>query len=141
MILIPFILILHCVTEKRLGFGSDFKNNPQPYSGISYHPGNCLKCSLYDTKWKFNFLKFPINGSRKKRLGDRCAHVLHPHSRTLDQVPHIVDVSTSASFSEASIELKPKPFDFKSNRDILPEKTGSRLTRYLQCKSSHGSRF
>ena len=50
---------------------------------------------------------------------------------------HIVDVSTSASFSEASIELKPKPFDFKSNRDILPEKTGSRLTRYLQCKSSN----
>ena len=134
MILIPFILILHCVTEKRLGFGSDFKNNPQPYSGISYHPGNCLKCSLYDTKWQLNFPT--INGSREEKR-DRCAHVLNPHSRTLDQVPHIVDVSTSASFSEASIELNPKPFDLKSNRDILPEKTGSRLTRYLQCKSSN----
>ena len=50
-----------------------------------------------------------------------------------------VDVTTSASSSEPSLEIQPKPFDLNPNRNILPEKTGTRLTRYFQCKSSHGS--
>lgn len=74
------------------------------------------------------------NGSRKKNLATRCAHVLHPHSRTLrlDHVPHVVDVTMSVSSPEPRLERKPKPFDLKPNRDILPDKTGTRLTRYLQ---------
>ncbi|PPQ78766.1 hypothetical protein CVT25_010639 [Psilocybe cyanescens] len=41
-----------------------------------------------------------------------------------------VTVAESASSSEPSL-LKPKEFDLKPNRDILPEKTGTRVTRYL----------
>ena len=51
--------------------------------------------------------------------------------------PHLeVDVTESAPSSEPNLELKPKPFYMKPNRDILPENTGTRITRYLQCKSS-----
>ena len=74
-----------------------------------------------------------------KRLGKVCARFPHPHSRTFDQleIPHVVYLDTTASSSERSLEsIKPKPFDLKPNRDILPEKTGTRLTRYLQCKST-----
>ncbi|KDR71915.1 hypothetical protein GALMADRAFT_143674 [Galerina marginata CBS 339.88] len=42
-----------------------------------------------------------------------------------------VSESASASSSEPSL-LKPKPFDLKPNRDILPEKKGTKLTRYLK---------
>ncbi|KAF8152589.1 hypothetical protein B0H34DRAFT_790809 [Crassisporium funariophilum] len=39
--------------------------------------------------------------------------------------------SGSASSSEPSL-LKPKPFELTADRDLLPEKTGTRVTRYLQ---------
>ncbi|PPQ74704.1 hypothetical protein CVT26_007555 [Gymnopilus dilepis] len=42
-----------------------------------------------------------------------------------------VSVPQSASSSEPSL-LKPKPVDTKPNRDILPEKQGTSLTRYLK---------
>ncbi|KAF8970861.1 hypothetical protein BDZ97DRAFT_1407181 [Flammula alnicola] len=41
-----------------------------------------------------------------------------------------VPVSESASSSEPSL-LKPKPFDLKPNPDLLPEKTGTKVSRYL----------
>jgi len=54
----------------------------------------------------------------------------------LTDFSRIADVTESASSSEPSLELKPKAIDFKPNPDILPEKTGTRITRYLQCKFS-----
>ncbi|KIM34873.1 hypothetical protein M413DRAFT_391037 [Hebeloma cylindrosporum] len=49
----------------------------------------------------------------------------HPKEET-------VNVTESASSSEPSLELKPKPFDLNPSRDNLPEKSGTRVTRYLQ---------
>lgn len=63
VILISFILALHSEAA--------FKNNQQPYSGISYHLGNCLKGSLYDTHWQSNFLKFPIKMDLEKNSCDK----------------------------------------------------------------------
>jgi len=45
-----------------------------------------------------------------------------------------VSESASASSSEPSLILKPKPFDLKPDRSILPEKQGSKLTRYIKCE-------
>lgn len=42
-------------------------------------------------------------------------------------------VSQSAASSEPSLNLKPKEFNIKPDRDILPEKTGNRATRWLNC--------
>ncbi|KIJ46177.1 hypothetical protein M422DRAFT_226796 [Sphaerobolus stellatus SS14] len=40
--------------------------------------------------------------------------------------------TTSLSSSEPSLVLRPKPVEVKPNRDLLPEKSGSRLTRFLK---------
>ena len=97
---------------------------------------------IQETLAKFLTLVNVTTTSDPSLGGDETgAHFPHPHSRVLDQVPHEVNVTTSALPSEPTLGLKPKPFDLKPNRDILPEKTGTRLTRYLQCKSSRGSLF
>ena len=55
--------------------------------------------------------------------------------KELKRISPVVNVTKSASF-EPSLQLKPKPFDLKANRDILPKKIGTRISRYLNCKSS-----
>ncbi len=42
--------------------------------------------------------------------------------------------SSESTSSSATIVLRPKPFDVKPNRDVLPKKTGTRFSRYLLCK-------
>ncbi|KAF9552485.1 hypothetical protein CPC08DRAFT_714591 [Agrocybe pediades] len=43
-----------------------------------------------------------------------------------------VPETSSASSSEPSLILKPKPFELKPDRSILPEKKGSKLSRYIK---------
>ncbi len=47
--------------------------------------------------------------------------------------PHIVSATQSVSSSEPSL-LKPRPFEVKPDRDALPEKTGTKVTRWLRCE-------
>ena len=45
----------------------------------------------------------------------------------------IVSATQSVSSSEPSL-LKPRPFELKPDRDALPEKTGTKVTRWLRCE-------
>ena len=75
--------------------------------------------------------------SAKELEDDSDVTTLAPSELSLE----LADFFTSTFSSESNLDLKLKHFDLKPHYVILPEKTGTRLTRYLQCKFSHGSTF
>ncbi|GJJ15146.1 hypothetical protein Clacol_009421 [Clathrus columnatus] len=52
--------------------------------------------------------------------------------KNLDNEKDFPSMSSSPSASEPSLVLKPKPVEIKGDREMLPEKSGNRVTRFLK---------